>query len=181
MGAPGGTVHPQTLGGNPTSATAAPDARNILRARTGLIAVPASPDYVHEKYSPEQIAHAIRRTKGGVAATVGCTSRPGRPSASSRKRRGRRIQDGVERRVTLVKTSPKGNVVVYAVDAIGIIGDATSFPFLRGFYPTAKERGQLFSLKAIGDLGTPDALSFVRGQPPGEDENLKELIDLYTY
>jgi hypothetical protein len=82
---------------------------------------------------------------------------------------------------TLVTTSPNGNVVVYALDAIGIIGDAKSFPFLRDYYPTAKERGQLFSLKAIGDLGTPDALSFVRSQPPGDDENLKELIDLYTY
>lgn len=82
---------------------------------------------------------------------------------------------------TLVKTSPHGNVVVYALDAMGIIGDAGSFPFLHGYYPTAKERGQLFSLKAIGDLGTPDALSFVRGQKPGDDENLKELIDLYTY
>jgi hypothetical protein len=82
---------------------------------------------------------------------------------------------------TLVKTSTSGNVVVYALDAIGIIGDATSFPFLREFYPTARDRGQLFSLKAIGDLGTPDALSFVRSQTPGDDENLKELIDLYTY
>jgi hypothetical protein len=82
---------------------------------------------------------------------------------------------------TLVKTSPSGNVVVYALDAMGIIGDATSFPFLRDFYPTARERGQLFSLKAIGDLGTPDALSYVRSQSPGDDENLKELIDLYTY
>ena len=82
---------------------------------------------------------------------------------------------------TLVKTSTSGNVVVCALDAMGIIGDATSFPFLRDFYPTAKERGQLFSLKAIGDLGTPDALSFVRSQTPGDDENLKELIDLYTY
>ena len=82
---------------------------------------------------------------------------------------------------TLVQTSPSGNVAVYALDAMGIIGDARSFPFLHGYYPTAKERGQLFSLKAIGDLGTPDALSFVRGQKPGDDENLKELIDLYTY
>ena len=82
---------------------------------------------------------------------------------------------------TLVTTNPNGNVVVYALDAMGIIGDARSFPFLRDYYPTAKERGQLFSLKAIGDLGTPDALSFVRSQPPGDDENLKELIDLYTY
>jgi hypothetical protein len=82
---------------------------------------------------------------------------------------------------TLVKTSSSGNVVVYALDAIGIIGDATSFPFLRDYYPTARERGQLLSLKAIGDLGTPDALAFVRSQPPGDDENLKELIDLYTY
>ncbi len=82
---------------------------------------------------------------------------------------------------TLVKTSTSGNVVVYALDAIGITGDARSFPFLQTYYPTAKERGQLFSLKAIGDLGTPDALAFVRSQPAGDDENLKELIDLYTY
>jgi hypothetical protein len=81
----------------------------------------------------------------------------------------------------LATTSTSGNVVVYALDAIGIIGDAKSFPFLRNFYATARERGQLFSLKAIGDLGTPEALSFVRGQTPGDDANLKELIDLYTY
>jgi len=82
---------------------------------------------------------------------------------------------------TLAKTSASGNVVVYALDAIGIIGDPKSFPFLRDFYGTSQERGHLFSLKAIGDLGTPEALSFVRSQSPNDDENVKELIDLYTY
>lgn len=81
----------------------------------------------------------------------------------------------------LVKTSTSGNVVVYALDAMGIIGDATSFPFLRDYYATARERGQLFSLKAIGDLGIPEALAFVRSQTPGDDANLKEIIELYTY
>lgn len=81
---------------------------------------------------------------------------------------------------SLVKTSDSGNVVVYALDAIGIIGDPKSFPFLRDFYATARERGRMFSLKAIGDLGTPEALSFVREQP-GDDDNLKEIIALYTY
>jgi hypothetical protein len=82
---------------------------------------------------------------------------------------------------SLVKTSSSGNVVVYSLDGMGIIGDAKSFPFLRDFYATSRERGQLFSLKAIGDLGTPEALSFVRSQNPGDDDNLKELIELYTY
>jgi HEAT repeat protein len=81
---------------------------------------------------------------------------------------------------SLVKTSTNGNVVVYALDAIGIIGDPKSFPFLQDFYATARERGRMFSLKAIGDLGTPEALAFIRGQP-GEDDNLKEIIDLYSY
>jgi hypothetical protein len=82
---------------------------------------------------------------------------------------------------SLVKTSTSGNVVVYSLDGIGIIGDAKSFPFLRDYYATARERGQLLSLKAIGDLGTQEALSFVRSQNPGDDENLKEIIELYTY
>ena len=81
----------------------------------------------------------------------------------------------------LAKTSTSGNVVVYALDAIGIVGDPRSFPFLREFHATARDRGQLFSLKAIGDLGTPEALSFIRSQNAGDDENLKELIELYTY
>ncbi len=80
-----------------------------------------------------------------------------------------------------LKTRTSGDVVVYALDAIGIIGDPKSFPFLQDFYTTARERGRLFSLKAIGDLGTPEALSFVRTQQPGDDDNLKEIIELYTY
>jgi hypothetical protein len=68
-----------------------------------------------------------------------------------------------------------------SLDAIGIVGDPKSFPFLRDYYGTARERGQMFSLKAIGDLGTAEALSFVRGQQPGDDENIKEIISLYTY
>jgi hypothetical protein len=81
---------------------------------------------------------------------------------------------------SLVKTSTSGNVVVYALDAIGIIGDPYSFQFLRDFHAAARERGQLLSLKAIGDLGTSEALSFVR-QQPRDDDNLKEIIDLYSY
>jgi hypothetical protein len=59
----------------------------------------------------------------------------------------------------LVKNSSSGNVVVYALDAIGIIGDPRSFPFLRDYYRTAEERGKLLCLKAIGDFGTPEALA----------------------
>jgi hypothetical protein len=82
---------------------------------------------------------------------------------------------------TLMKNSTSGNVVVYSLDPIGIVGDPKSFLFLRDYYATARERGQVFSLKAIGDLGTPEALSFVRGQQPGDDENIKEIFSLYTY
>jgi len=82
---------------------------------------------------------------------------------------------------SLVRDSTSGNVVYHALDAMGIIGDAKSFPFLRDYYATARDKGRMFSLKAIGDLGTPEALSFVRGQQPGDDDNLKEIIELYTY
>ena len=81
---------------------------------------------------------------------------------------------------SLVKTSTSGNVVVCALDAIGIIGDPNSFQFLRDFHAAARERGQMLSLKALGDLGTSEALSFVR-QQPRDDDTLKEIIDLYTY
>ncbi len=67
------------------------------------------------------------------------------------------------------------------MNAIGIIGDPKSFPFLRDYYASSRDKGQMFSLKAIGDLGTPEALSFIRSQNPGDDGNLKEIIDLYTY
>jgi hypothetical protein len=81
---------------------------------------------------------------------------------------------------SLVKTSDSGNVVTYALDAMGIIGDPKSFPFLRSFQEASRSKGLLFSLKAIGDLGTPEALAFVRAEPP-EHENIREIVDLYTY
>jgi len=80
-----------------------------------------------------------------------------------------------------VKTSTSGNIVFYSLDAIGIIGDPKSFAFLRDYYATSRDKGQMFCLKAIGDLGTPEALDFVRSRKPGDDDNLKEIIDLYTY
>ncbi len=89
--------------------------------------------------------------------------------------------EGLPTLESLVKTSTSGNVVFYSLDAIGIIGDPQSFPFLRDYYSTSRDKGQMFSLKAIGDLGTPEALSFIRSQNPGDDGNLKEIIDLYTY
>ncbi len=82
---------------------------------------------------------------------------------------------------SLVKTSTSGNVVTYALDAIGIIGDPRSFAFLRGFHEESRSKGLLFSLKAIGDLGTPEALAFVRAEPTEENANVKEIVDLYTY
>ena len=89
--------------------------------------------------------------------------------------------EGLSTLESLVKTSSSGNVVFYALDAIGIIGDPKSFPFLREYYATSRDKGQMFSLKAIGDLGTPESLSFIRSQKPGDDGNLQEIIDLYTY
>ncbi len=82
---------------------------------------------------------------------------------------------------SLVKTSTSGNVVTYALDAIGIIGDPKSFPFLRDFHEASRSKGLLFSLKAIGDLGTPEALAFVRAEQTDGNANLKEIVDLYTY
>jgi len=89
--------------------------------------------------------------------------------------------DGLPTLESLVKTSTSGNVAFYALDAIGIIGDPKSMSFLRDYYATARDKGQMFSLKAIGDLGTPESLSFLRSQKPGDDDNLKEIIALYTY
>lgn len=89
--------------------------------------------------------------------------------------------EALPRLESLVKTSTSGNVVTYALDAIGIIGDPKSFPFLRDFREASRSKGLLFALKAIGDLGTPEALAFVRAQQTEGDENLKEIVDLYTY
>jgi hypothetical protein len=89
--------------------------------------------------------------------------------------------EGLPALESLVKTSSSGNVVFYALDAIGIIGDPKSFPFLHNYYGTSRDKGQMLCLKAIGDLGTPEALSFVKSQNPGNDDNLKEIIDLYSY
>jgi hypothetical protein len=89
--------------------------------------------------------------------------------------------EGLPALESLVKTSNSGNIVFYALDAIGIIGDPKSFPFLQDYYASSRDKGRMFSLKAIGDLGTPEALSFMRSQNPGDDDNLKEIIDLYTY
>ena len=80
---------------------------------------------------------------------------------------------------SLVKTDSSGNIVTYALDAIGIIGDPKSFPFLRDFHEASRSKGLLFSLKAIGDLGTPEALAFVRAEPV-EHGNIEEIVELYT-
>jgi hypothetical protein len=82
---------------------------------------------------------------------------------------------------SLVKTDSSGNVVTYALNAIGIIGDPKSFPFLRDFHEASRSKGLLFSLKAIGDLGTPEALAFLRAEPAEEHGNLREIVELYTY
>jgi HEAT repeat protein len=80
---------------------------------------------------------------------------------------------------SLVKTSSSGNVVTYALDAIGIIGDPKSFPFLRDYHKSSESKGLLFSLKAIGDLGTPEALAYLRNVPV-DHGNIEEIVELYT-
>lgn len=46
--------------------------------------------------------------------------------------------EGLPTLESLVKSSTSGNVVFYALDAIGIIGDPKSFSFLRDYYATSR-------------------------------------------
>lgn len=74
----------------------------------------------------------------------------------------------------------------YALSSIGVIGDPRSLTFFKEFCPKTNVPTLLFCLKAAGDLGTPEALQWLRNQSPASISatnvgSLTELKELYSY
>ena len=77
----------------------------------------------------------------------------------------------------------KDVVRIAALSSLGTIGAIEQFDYLKGVYQTSPWQEKNMALKSIGDLGTPEALEFVKEamrklQKGGNDSNDKYTIEV---
>ncbi len=73
-------------------------------------------------------------------------------------------------------------VRVAATSAIGMIGSSKHFGLLKKIYRSKDDIEKAMALKSIGDLGTPEAMKFmkaVKKSPEYDDQMFRLLVDLY--
>jgi HEAT repeat protein len=74
-------------------------------------------------------------------------------------------------------------VRIAALASLGTIGAVDQFEYLKGIYNTSPWREKNMALKSIGDFGTPEAISFIKGamrelQSNNDDPNGKYIIEV---
>ncbi len=73
-------------------------------------------------------------------------------------------------------------VRVCATCSLGVLGAVDQFDYLKELYNTKKNIEKTMALKAIGDLGTPEALDFIQSVKVSSDYNddmIREVVDLF--
>jgi HEAT repeat protein len=87
----------------------------------------------------------------------------------------------------MLQLSQKGDDELFkscALTAIGNLGAENQFEFLKERFKSGGYNDRYMAVKAIGDIGTPEALQFVRDQKNTDvyqgEGGLKSCVDLYT-
>lgn len=73
-------------------------------------------------------------------------------------------------------------VRVCATCSLGVLGAVDQFDYLKELYNTKKNIEKTMALKAIGDLGTPEALDFIQSvkiSSDYKDDMIREVVDLF--
>jgi hypothetical protein len=73
-------------------------------------------------------------------------------------------------------------VRVCATCSLGVLGAVDQFDYLKELYNTKKNIEKTMALKAIGDLGTPEALDFIQSVKVSsdyKDNMIREVVDLF--
>jgi len=73
-------------------------------------------------------------------------------------------------------------VRVCATCSLGVLGAVDQFDYLKELYNTKENIEKTMALKAIGDLGTPEAIEFiqsVKASPDYKDKMVREVVDLF--
>jgi len=73
-------------------------------------------------------------------------------------------------------------VRVCATCSLGVLGAVDQFDYLKELYNTKENIEKTMALKAIGDLGTSQALDFiqsVKASPDYKDKMIREVVDLF--
>jgi hypothetical protein len=69
-----------------------------------------------------------------------------------------------------------------AICSLGVLGAVGQFEFLKQKYRSTESIEKHMALKAIGDLGTPAAMDFLRSvksSSDADDEVIRDIVDLY--
>jgi hypothetical protein len=67
---------------------------------------------------------------------------------------------------------------------LGVLGAVDQFEFLQQKYRTTESLEKHMALKAIGDLGTPEAMDFLRSVKESDDygdDVIENIVDLYLW
>lgn len=73
-------------------------------------------------------------------------------------------------------------VRVCATCSLGVLGAVDQFDYLKQLYNTKENIEKTIALKAIGDLGTPEAIEFIqaiKASPDYKDKMIREVVDLF--
>ena len=73
-------------------------------------------------------------------------------------------------------------VRVCATCSLGVLGAVDQFDYLKQLYNTKENIEKTMALKAIGDLGTPEAIEFIqtiKASPDYKDKMIREVVDLF--
>jgi hypothetical protein len=80
-------------------------------------------------------------------------------------------------------TSHEDSMVrVCATCSLGVLGAVDQFDFLKELYNTKENIEKTMALKAIGDLGTPEAIDFIQSVKSSSDYQdlmIREVVDLF--